>query len=119
MKKNLIHVIYPAQKTISLVIESDLETNDILEMVFAKFNNGSGMECEQFINSAIRSLSVNDIVCVNGKFFQCLPCGWEEVSTEYVNELEEEVENYPRLAFCGPYFALYEVMYQRKQLTAK
>lgn len=114
MKKNLIHVIYPAQKVISFVLEADFPTQDILEMVFARFNNGSGMECKEFTSAGIRSLSVNDIVCVNGQYFQCLPFGWEEVSGEFVNKLEDEVRNHFRFDFAGAWFALNEIMYQRK-----
>lgn len=113
--KNLIHVIYPAQKTVSLVIETDLGTNDILEMVFARFNNGSGMECREFTSAGVRSLSVNDIVCVNGKYFQCLPFGWEEVSGGFVSKLEDEVRNHPRFDFAGAWFALSEVMWEREK----
>ena len=112
MKKNLIHVILPADKVISFVHESDDTVENILEATFGMFNHGSGVESELFLNSKCRSLSVHDIVCVNGKYHQCLPCGWSEVTTDYVNQLEEDVENNPRRAE-GAWFALSEVMYSR------
>ena len=112
MKKNLINVILPADKVISFVHESDDTVENILEATFGMFNHGSGIESELFLNSKCRSLSVHDIVCVNGKYHQCLPCGWSEVTTDYVNQLEEDVENNPRRAE-GAWFALSEVMYSR------
>ena len=115
MKKNLIHVIYPAEYLASFVIEGNHTDNDLLEMVFARWNHGSGMESEQFISSKKRSMSVNDIVCVNGKYFQCASFGWNEVTTEFVNKLEESVENHPFCDVHGPWFALNEVMYNRNK----
>ena len=52
--KNIIHVIYPAEYLASFVIEGDHTDDDLLEMVFARWNHGSGMECEQFISSKKR-----------------------------------------------------------------
>ena len=112
MKKNLIHVIYPDEATYSYVTTNDMSVEDNLERVFAEWNHGSGMECEMFINSKKRSLSVNDIVCVNGTYYQCLPYGWKEVTTEYVINLENEVSNHPRRSE-GAWFALSDVMHGR------
>ena len=112
MKKNLINVILPADKVISFVHESDNTVEDILESVFGMFNHGSGVESELFLNSKCRSLSVNDIVCVNGKYHQCLPCGWNEVTEQFVYDLEDDVENNPNMIH-GPWFALNDVMFQR------
>jgi hypothetical protein len=72
MKKNIIHVIYPSQKTIAFVHESDETVETILELVFGMFNHGSCQESELFLKSKIRSLSVNDIVCVNVVIFNVL-----------------------------------------------
>lgn len=114
MKRNLIHIIYPAEKTISFVHESDNSCEDILEEMFAMFNNGSGVESDLFISSKCRSLSVNDIVCVNGKYHQCQSFGWQEVSTEFVNKLEKEVTNHPDFVH-GPWFALISVMFEKNK----
>lgn len=115
MKKNIIHVIYPAQKTIAFVHESDETVETILESVFGMFNHGSCQESELFLKSKIRSLSVNDIVCVNGRYFQCAPFGWNEVSPEYVTQLEKDVANAPMTSLHGPWFGLSEVMYARQK----
>jgi len=113
MKKNLIHVIYPDEATYSFIAINDLSAEDNLERVFAEWNHGSGMECELFIESKKRSLSVNDIVCVNGRYYQCASYGWIRRSAEFVNQLEKEVAIHPRRFDGGgnsAWFALNEVM---------
>jgi hypothetical protein len=111
MKKNLIHVIYPDEAVNSFVMITDMSTDDILERVFAEWNHGSGMECEMFVKSQKRSLSVNDIVCVNAVYFQCASFGWNEVTAQYVNELEEAVAVHPH-RHDGAWFALSDVMWE-------
>ena len=118
MKKNLIHVLYPDEALYSYVATNDMSVEDNLERVFAEWNHGSGMECEMFINSKKRSLSVNDIVCVNGKYYQCQSFGWKQVTTEYVNQLEQDVANNPRRSE-GAWFALSDVMFQRSPYGAE
>ena len=114
--KNIIQVIYPDEVVFSFVMENTLSPEVNLERVFAEWNHGSGMECEQFVKSKKRSLSVNDIVGVNGKYFQCYPVGWNEVSPEYVNQLEKEVAIHPFRFVHGAWFALSEVMYARQKV---
>jgi uncharacterized membrane protein len=114
MKRNIVHIIYPCEKVISFIHESDNAVDSILESVFAMFNHGSGVESEMFLNSKCRSLSVNDIVAVNGKYHLCESFGWKEVTAEFVNDLEEEVENNPLTLAHGPWFGLSEVMFNRK-----
>lgn len=115
MKKNLVHVIYPADKVISFVHESDDTVENILEVVFGMFNHGSNSESELFLNSKCRSLSVNDIVLLNGKYHLCESFGWKEVTVEFVNQLEDEVEKNPLTLEHGPWFGLHEIMYNRKK----
>lgn len=109
MKKNIVHVIYPDEANIGYLLESDDTVENILEIVFAQFNAGSGMECERFINSKKRSLSVGDVVCVNGQYYLCEPFGWKQVTTEYVNKLEKAVADHP-LRIQGAWFALNDVL---------
>ena len=116
MKKNLIHVIYPDEAVNSFVLTTDMSTADILERVFAEWNHGSGMECELFVKSQKRSLSVNDIVCVNGVYFQCASFGWNEVSLAYVVDLENEVSAHPSRTE-GAWFALMDVMWERQNIV--
>jgi hypothetical protein len=115
MKKNLVHVILPADKVISFVHNSDDTVENILEVVFGMFNHGSNSESELFLNSKCRSLSVNDIVLLNDKYYLCESIGWKEVTVEFVNDLEEEVEKNPLTLAHGPWFGLGEVMWNRKK----
>lgn len=110
--KNLIHVIYPDESIHSYVMESSEGVEYILEMVFGEWNHGSGMESELFMASKKRSLSVNDVVCVNGRYYQCAVIGWNEVSMEFVDELEVMVSRHPKRMEYGAWFALSEVMWE-------
>jgi len=116
MKNNKITVIYPDEFTASFVIKADSTTDhyDLLEMVFDQWNEGSNRECELFRNSKIRSLGVNDIVCVNGTYYQCASFGWNEVDQDYVNKLEADVANHPRRK-DGAWFTLEDVMWERNK----
>jgi hypothetical protein len=116
MKNNLVYVIYPNEFTAGFIIKTngEVDPHDILEMVFAQWNHGSGCESEMFVKSQKRSLSVNDIVLLNNRYWQCASFGWDEVTAEYVNELEEAVENHPRRN-DGAWFALSDVMWERRK----
>jgi len=116
-KKNLIHVIYPDEATYSFVTINNLSQEDNLERVFAEWNHGSGMECDLFIGSKKRSLSVNDIVCVNDRYYQCESYGWKEVSAEFVNQLEKDVAIHPHRFEHGAWFALQDVMRSRRRTS--
>jgi len=113
--KNIVSVIYLDEKTISFVHDSADPVATILEHTFAMFNHGSGSESELFVKSKVRSLSVNDIVCVNGHYFQCASVGWHEVSVDYVNQLESDVDNHPKTKLRGSWFGLNEVMWDRRK----
>jgi hypothetical protein len=113
--KNIVSVIYPSEKTISFVHDSVDPMEAILEHTFAMFNHGSGSESELFVNSKVHSLSVNDIVCVNGQYFQCASVGWHEVSVDYVKQLESDVDNHPTTKLHGSWFGLNEVMWDRRK----
>ena len=113
MKRNIVHIIYPCEKVISFIHESDDTVDSILESAFAMFNHGSGVESEMFLNSKCRSLSVNDIVGINNKYYLCESFGWKEVTAEFVNDLEEEVENNPNMIH-SPWHALQDVMWNRQ-----
>jgi hypothetical protein len=120
MIKNIVNIIYPDEFTVGFVIETNdvVDVHDILEMVFAQWNAGSGCESELFIKSRKRSLSVNDIVCVNGTYFQCASFGWDEVSPEYVNDLEKSVAIHPRRFVDSAWSVLNDVMWERKKTHA-
>ena len=58
--------------------------SEVLEIVFANWNNGSGSECPEFLASEVRSLSVGDYVSVDGQWHRCEGIGWSEVSEDHV-----------------------------------
>jgi hypothetical protein len=120
MKKNLIHIIYPDEFSSSFIMETEGKVDDsiILERVFAQWNNGSRQESELFVKSQKRSVSVNDIVHVNGNYYQCASMGWDAVTPDYVTKLIEEVANHPKRSENGAYRCLDDIMWQRKKKTA-
>ncbi len=68
--------------------ETEAHADDvILEEIFAQWNSGSGQECSRFTRDRnIRSLSVGDYVCVEGRWYLCASFGWDIVSEEDVNK---------------------------------
>lgn len=116
MKSNLITIIYPDEARFNLVIESDISVDSLLERLFAEWNAGSGTESQDFLVEKIRSLSVNDIIEINGAYFQCASYGWNEVSQKYVDDLEEEVADHPKRANkeFSCWWILDEIMYNRR-----
>jgi hypothetical protein len=61
--------------TFSLSVEAPSE-QAALEITFAKLNHGSGEEAEGY---RLRSLSVGDIVILNGTAYLCASLGWERI----------------------------------------
>ena len=112
--KNLIQVMYPDESVHSYVIQSDESVERILEIVFDEWNHGSGVESKTFLLSKKRSLSVNDIVCVNGVYFQCASMGWTPVDIVYVNDLEKAVA-LSKYRDTSAYMALSDVMWDRRK----
>lgn len=55
--------------------DSDSDLND----VFARWNRGSGREADIFLKQEIRSLSVGDIVEVDGTKHLCSSIGWTKL----------------------------------------
>jgi hypothetical protein len=65
-------------------VEFDLEVpknatdEAVLDVIFAGFNNGSGREWNLFRFSHIRSMSVEDMVAIDGNWYECDHCGWKK-----------------------------------------
>lgn len=119
--KKLISVIYPADRVMSYVMTTELEGESLLDVVFGQFNSGSGSEGEVFLNSRCRSMCVNDIVAVNGEYWQCGFVGWNKVDVEYMTRLEKEVEEHPlyNQTEGGPWSALNDIMWNRRKKVVK
>ena len=121
--KHLIKVRYPAERTFSLVWELDSMVSTtshsaLLERVFAAFNYGSGQECDVFLGGKVRSLSVNDFVAIDNRWYKCESMGWSPTSEAEVNRIEGMVFDHPDFVH-GAWFALNDVMrLENKSLTS-
>jgi hypothetical protein len=123
--KTEIQIIYPGEYNARFFIETETAVTDheLLERIFAEWNYGSNQESKEFINARVRSLSVNDIVWIGGRpegsllgrYYQCASIGWTEVDVNFVNQLEAEVKNHPKMEEGGAFFALSDIMWQRKK----
>lgn len=93
-----------------------------LEDAFAEFNAGSNQECPEFIEARIRSLSVGDLVKMDGVWNRVESCGWsvmtEQEVMDYMTAIEDKLielrklENDPNLP---AWFAVNDVMYKVKK----
>ena len=119
MTKHLVQIIYPDEFYQVLHLEMTFEDAPnvwaVLEQVFAEWND-SPLAGKMFIQARVRSLSVNDIVSVNGVFYQCKSIGWTEVSPEYVSELIKEVKSHPFRKERGAWICLNDIMYNRSKV---
>ena len=133
--KTEIQIIYPGEYNARFFIETETAASDheLLERIFAEWNYGSQHESKEFINARVRtpygertrvrSLSVNDIVWIGGRpegsllgrYYQCASIGWTEVDVNFVNQLEAEVKNHPKMEEGGAFFALSDIMWQRRK----
>jgi hypothetical protein len=106
---NAVSIIYPGERNFSFVTADENSYENQLERIFAEWNHGSGMESKDFIDARIRSLSVNDFVGINGKWWQVASIGWRPVTKEFIEKLEKAIRNHPRFSEGG-WFALHELM---------
>lgn len=77
-------IIYLAFATEKLPVGSEIEWTgeETLETIFHEWNAGSGRECQEFLDSDRPSLSVGDIVQVEGEgAWICAPLGWKKIGT--------------------------------------
>lgn len=108
-----IQICYPGDrariktKAIRPITETD---EALLEFLFASYNHGSGQECGLFLTRNMRSMSVNDCVCIRNQWYQCLSVGWKKVSPEFVSFLEQEVVRHTLFTIHGAWFCLQDVM---------
>jgi hypothetical protein len=119
--KKLISVIYPGDRVMSYVVKTELEGEELLDRVFSQFNHDTRYECEVFLNSRCRSMCVNDIVAVNGEYWQCGFVGWKSVTAEYVEQLEDEVVHHPLYDAVdgGAWNALNDIMWNQRRKEPK
>lgn len=111
----IVTILYPGDRTIRVEIEGSTR-EEILENAFAAFNHGSGQEHETLNGRpGCRSMCTRDFVKLDDVWFQCESIGWKEVTEDYVKEIEDEVVNHPLYKEHGGWFALSEVMYQKRK----
>ena len=111
--KNIL-VNYIGDIAIDFVIPCESSDEETLENVFDQFNHGSGNEHPLLLKHKTRSLSVNDVVRVGDKWYQCMSVGWKQVTDKYVDDLEQQVVNHPSFKDEGPWYALQQVMWDMK-----
>jgi hypothetical protein len=52
------------------------------EEAWQKWNRGSGRESREFYDAEVRSMSVGDVLEMDGTFYQAQNIGWEEIKVE-------------------------------------
>jgi hypothetical protein len=50
-----------------------------LEKIWNEWNNGSRQESEEFYNAEVRSMSIGDVVELDGTYYQVKSIGYEEI----------------------------------------
>lgn len=74
MPEGMYDIIWRGQVSTSELDGDDVDpVHSMLEYLFREFNIGERMECR------CRSMSVHDVVEVNGVSFLCGPAGWKKV----------------------------------------
>lgn len=114
MKETKVVIKYPADRNFEVYLEGDTH-GEILENAFAAFNHGSTREHPELLASKARSLSVNDLVQIDGFWYQCQSVGWSLMEESDVMELEKAVKEHPYYDLHGAWFALSMVSYERKK----
>ncbi len=56
--------------------EEELTDHEVLDIVWAQWNAGSGQESQDFKKANCRSMMVGDYVCINGTWHEVLKYGW-------------------------------------------
>ena len=69
--------------TLECVFTFSLDTNKdhmvLLEMIFFEFNVGEGLLATAYRAKDLRSLSVGDVVIINGVSYECARFGWNKI----------------------------------------
>lgn len=91
-----VEIVYPGRFKTSFTREYPLNTdhNIILEDIFDQWNAGSSRECQEFIDSNQRSLSVNDFVTIDGIPYRCNALGWKQLPKNYISELDALINKF-------------------------
>ena len=60
---------------------TDVEVDDP-EDAWAQWNAGSGHETQEFYDAEVRSMSVGDIVEIDGTYYQAKAIGWDTIEVD-------------------------------------
>jgi len=117
MRNVCVTVCYPDEHLFATTMDvQNTDTDqDILERVFAEWNAGSNHECYAFTKLKWRSLSVNDVVIINGTYYQCASMGWNQISEQEFLEIEASVAKHPQRLKLGAWYTLQSVMTSRRR----
>lgn len=118
MKSKTIQVKYPGEFHITFTRTSSTTDAADLEQTFGEWNAGSGMESELYLNQrTLRPLSVNDLVAIDGRWWQCRSVGWKSVSEAFVAGLDNAVKQHPTFKATGSsWFTLDEIMREYRNI---
>ena len=67
-------------------LDTDKKPISILEMIFAEFNVGEGLLATAYRAKDLRSLSVGDVVIINGVSYACQRFGWKRTDEFHTKE---------------------------------
>lgn len=88
-----VSVIYPADlphqpKSRRIYYRPETQESDlaILEEVYRQFNHVDGSEFVAFVEPPVRSLSVGDVVAIEGVHFVCVAFGWVKMKDDAVQD---------------------------------
>ncbi|MFM2118203.1 MAG: hypothetical protein RL316_1393 [Bacteroidota bacterium] len=108
-----IHIIYPGERDFHFVQTTRHSAEEMLELIFQQWNKESGQGSKKFLEYKTHSISVHDIVGINGKYYQRVLSGWEEMTLDQVKILQLEISNHPMRYVIGPRPTLHEIMRAR------
>ena len=109
-----IKIKYPVEQDFSIVRTATEPPDAILDQLFHEFNHGSQHECKELLERKhCRSLSTNDFVCIGSQWYQCASVGWEPVTPQYVEDIEQKTRQHPEYK-DNPWVALDRVMFNKR-----
>ena len=62
------------------ITEVDVDSPDYLEDIWRQWNRGSSYETQEFYDAEERSMSVGDVIEIDGEFYQAKSIGFSEIT---------------------------------------
>lgn len=73
------------QYKLAITYEAEGDDHEILNRAYETFNIGQNDLAQEYRAKGNRSLSVSDVVVIDGKAYLCASAGWDEI--EFTNEV--------------------------------